>query len=557
MFQNTVHGSVGKQVEASGIILPVALLFVLSIVIGSIGLDHLPRNDELYTLLAARGWLTDGVPSIADGVYDRAQLYTILVAQFFQVFGESLVIARLPSLIAGGLLAVAVFLWTRAVAGNLAAWIAALFVCLSPLSIQMSQYARFYALFGLVFWLGAVGVYVLVERRWRWWTSLLIAAGSAACLALAIHLQALAAMGGIGLGVWLGLAVIIPWLWSQRHRPGRLWLLAGSGAVLLAVGAFVAIQSGLAAALWDQYRYAPLHAAPRSNMVWFYQLAMIERYPTLWPIFPFTALLALAIRPRPSLFCCCIFVPAFGLLSLAAMKHFNYIFFVLPFLFVIWGISLAGVLETLWRWITQVTDHALTQIAPDLPRRPIRWVLIVGSLLFLIVSNGAPARTLLKPFGISLTTDETSNDWTPVKEALAPWLEQAPVVLTPNDLYALYYLEGYDVAVNPNLLSEMPGDPEFSLDPRTGRPVIATAASLRLLIDCYPEGLYVADDKTHPLPWAGTAELNETIRSEMTPIDLPDEWRIFAFRWENPEHPEQPAECASLLSSMKPAAGQN
>jgi hypothetical protein len=133
-------------------------------------------------------------------------------------------------------------------------------------------------------------------------------------------------------------------------------------------------------------------------------------------------------------------------------------------------------------------------------------------------------------------------------------LEQAAVVLTPNDLYALYYLEGYDVAVNPNLLSEMPDDAEFSLDPRTGRPVIATAASLRLLIDCYPEGLYVADEKTYPLPWAGSEELNETIRSEMTPIDLADQWRIFALRWEHPESSEQPAECASLVRAIKPAA---
>lgn len=39
---------------------------------------------------------------------------------------ESLIVARLPSLIAGSLLVVAVFLWTRAVAGNFAARIAAL-----------------------------------------------------------------------------------------------------------------------------------------------------------------------------------------------------------------------------------------------------------------------------------------------------------------------------------------------------------------------------------------------------------------------------------------------
>ena len=554
LFQEVVHDSAADEVKKGSTLVPVVLLFFLSVVIGAIGLDHLPRNDEFYTLLAARGWLIDGVPRIADGVYDRAQLYTILVAQFLRVFGESLAVARLPSLIAGSLLVVAVFVWARSVAGNLAAWIAALFVCLSPLTIQMSQYARFYTLFGLLFWLGAVGIYALVEKHHRRSTSVLLAAGSAVSLALAVHLQPLAMMGLIGLGVWLGLAVVVPWLWSQRHRPRRLWLTSGSAALAVLIAAVLAIQSGLAAELWAQYRYAPLHAAPRRSIIWFYQLGLIERYPTLWPIFPFTALLALAVRPRPALFCCCIFAPAFALLSLAAMKHFNYLFLVLPFLFVIWGISLASVIDGLWRWIMQVTDRALAQVAPDLPRRPLTWVLIAGSLLFLVVSNGAPARTLLKPFGISLQADETSNDWAPVKEALAPWLERAAVVLTPNDLYALYYLEGYDVAVNPNLLSEMPDDAEFSLDPRTGRPVIATAASLRLLIDCYPEGLYVADEKTYPLPWAGSEELNETIRSEMTPIDLPDQWRIFAFRWEHRESSEQPAECASLVRAIKPAA---
>ena len=178
------------------------------------------------------------------------------------------------------------------------------------------------------------------------------------------------------------------------------------------------------------------------------------------------------------------------------------------------------------------------------------WVLIAGGVLFLVVSNGAPARTLLKPFGISLQTDETSNDWTAAAAALAPWLEQASIVLTPNDLYALYYLDGYDVAVNPNLLSEISDGTEFSLDPRTGHPVISSAASLRLLMACHPDGLYVADAKTHPFNWPGTEKLNEAIRSQMTPIDLPAEWRLFAFRWDRLEGTEQPAACASLPPSI-------
>jgi hypothetical protein len=44
------------------------------------GLEDFPRNDELYTVLAARGWLSDGVPRIGDGVYDRAPLFTLTTA---------------------------------------------------------------------------------------------------------------------------------------------------------------------------------------------------------------------------------------------------------------------------------------------------------------------------------------------------------------------------------------------------------------------------------------------------------------------------------------------
>ena len=171
-----------SEVARNNLWLSVGALFAASVLIRLVGLDHLPRNDELYTSLAASGWLADGVPRIADGVYERAQLYTILIANFFAAFGNSLVVARLPSLIAGSLLVVAVFAWTRAVAGGLPAWITALFLCLSPLSIQLSQYARFYTLQPLMFWLGAIGIYVLVENRRRWQISLPIAAGAGICL---------------------------------------------------------------------------------------------------------------------------------------------------------------------------------------------------------------------------------------------------------------------------------------------------------------------------------------------------------------------------------------
>ena len=437
--------------------LSVTILFAASILIRLVGLDHLPRNDELYTLLAARGYLADGVPRIADGIYDRAQLYTILVATFFDAFGKSLVVARLPSVIAGGLLVVVVFAWTWTVAGSLPAWIAALFTCMSPLSIQLSQYARFYTLHAVMFWLTAIGIYALVERRYRRRTALPIAAATAMSLLLALHLQPLTVIGLIGIAGWLCLFMVLPWLWSQHSHPRRLWLIVATSAVLVLLGALVLIQSGVAEQLWQRYREAPLHALPRSNQVWFYHLELIDRYPILWPIFPFLALAAIAARARPAIFSNCIFIAVFGALSLAASKHFNYILFGLPFLFVIWGISLATILAVLWRWIVGVTGDAVARVAPGLPQRATSWALITAGLLFLVVSNGAPARTLLKPFGIALRSDETSVDWQPAAAALQRSLAQADIVLTPNDVHALYYLGDYDVAVNPSRLSEVNG----------------------------------------------------------------------------------------------------
>jgi 4-amino-4-deoxy-L-arabinose transferase-like glycosyltransferase len=542
----------GSALAQSNVWPSIALLCAVAVLIRLPGLDHFPRNDELYTVLAARSWLIDGVLRIGDGVYDRASLFTIMVAWLFQIFGESLAVARLPALIAGSLLVVAVYVWTRSVAGNLAGWISALFVCFSPLSIQLSQYARFYTLFALAFWFGAIGIYSLFEQRPGWRAALAIAVGALLCLALSFHLQTLTVIGIIGLGVWVGLAVALPWLWRQRGRPRVLWTIIPLGILVVVVGAMAAIETGIAGDLWRQFRMVPLHALPR-NQVWFYQLELIQRYPTLWPVFPFLALLALATRPRPTLFCCCVFIPSFALLSFAAMKHFIYIYFAMPFLFVVWAVALARSGHVLWRCIVTATERAVAQVAPELPRGPCKWGLIVVGLLFLLVSNGAPARTLLKPFGIALGADETSADWATAATVLQPWLEEASVVLTPDDLHALYYLGDYDIAVNPSRLSEIPdmggaNAGEFSVDPRTGRPAIGTADSLRLIMACYPDGLLVADFTSYPAAWAvnESSAITSLIERDMKPIDLPPGSGVVAFHWERAEAATPPPECASL-----------
>ena len=528
------------------------LVFAGSLLIRLPGLHRLPWTDELYTMMAAHGWLSDGVPRIAEGVYGRAEGFTALVGWFFKAFGESLVVARLPSLIAGSLLVVVVFLWTRWAAGNMAAWIAAAFMAFSPLAIQMSQFARFYALFGLLFSLGAIGTYVLVERRFSGRWSLAIAAAVVGCFLVALHLQVLTLMGLAAIGFWFATCEFLPWIIARRHQR-KVWILVGLLAVVAVAAAVAGVESGLARILLNGYRDGPLTALDQKNQVWFYHLEFIDRYPSLWPFLPFAAMLAISVRPQPSLFCVCLFGVVFLILSFGAMKHFQYLYFALPFLFVLWGISLAAALPPLGRWLSGVIDRLLGLVAPDLPRGPSRAVLLSVGALFLILANGAPARTLLKPFGISLRDDAVLVDWSSGKSLLQPWLQDAALVLSPSDVQALYYLDRLDVVVNASRPTEY-GGRELSRDPRTGKVVISTPESLNLVIDCSPSGLFVTDPVSWQATWALPRATTRVVENRMTAIALPPELKMLAFYWQHPAPAAPPAECASLPPSARGAA---
>jgi hypothetical protein len=524
----------------------VLALFVGSLLIRLVNLGSPPEFDEMYTVLAAHGWSIDGEPRIAEGLYDRARLYTMIVAWFFNGLGENIVVARLPSVIVGSLLVVAVFLWTRAVAGNLPAWIAAAFVALAPSTIQVSQFARFYALQGLVFWMAAIGVYYLWARRLDLWLAIPIAIACGVGFLFALHLQILTAIGLVGLVLWGALAVGLPALLSLRARPLAFW---GTIAALLLLGAATlaaALFSGVLGGLIEEYRYTPLHALPVRNQVWFYHLALIERYPSLWPLFPIAALLAIATRPRAALFCLSVFVPGFVLLSFGGMKQFKYLAFLLPFLFVIWAIALAGLFAVLREAVVSIADRALQTVAPDLPRRPVRYVLIAGCMAFLILANGAPARTLLLPFGIQLTPEGAPVDWAAAREALQPRVDDASIVLT-NEEMAIYYFYGrHDFTLSASRRSELDDPIEFGLDTRTGRPVISTVESVERIMNCFPDGLLLTNSKKWRDPTQIGNQVADLIEERGEWIEVPKGSRIVAIRWERPESVAPGADCASL-----------
>jgi hypothetical protein len=518
-----------------------AVMFALSILIRLVDVGQLARFDELYTMLAARGWLAHGVPRIAEGVYSRAQLYTVFIAWCLKLLGDNLVVARLPSVLFGSILAVAVFLWTNAVAGRTAAWISGLLMALASMSVEMSQYARFYALHALTFWLGSIGVYALAKgqlvgssRR------LAVALGAALCLLCALYLQVLTLIGLVGLAAWLALVGLARWC----RDANQFWATLGALALGAGVMTVAAVASGFAHPFLEAYLATPLTVIQHKGEIWFYHLHLIERFPTLWPMFPLLALIAMASRPTPTLFAVCTFGVVFALLSFAGQKSLRYLFFAEPFLFVVWAIAIAS----LWQSLRAIVGEAITRVTRNVgPRlRPLlSGSLVVGSLVFLALANGSPARTLLRPLGIHLG-EGFSARWPAAVPELDSWVRSADVVLTSHELHMLYYLGRADIVVSKERLAEF-ADTEFARDPRTGLPVVTLPESIELILACYPTGVMVADTiKGWRAPTVIDDHVAELIANHTTPIDLPDGSNLVAFRWQTPISVMPSAACATI-----------
>jgi hypothetical protein len=524
--------------------LAAALLLVLAVLLRLVELTSLPRWDELWTLLAARGWLSEGVPRIGDGAYERAELYTILVAWCLKLFGDSLVVVRLSSIVFGSLLVVAVFVWTDAVAGRAAAWVAGLFVALAPLSIEMSLFARFYALQALTFWLGATGVYALAAGRVAGtWQRIAVGAGTALFLLCALYLQVLTLMGAIGLGIWV-VGVVLFSDWARRHyRSSRFWIVLGTVALAGGLTAVAFLASDFGAAMLSRYLSTPLIVIQHKNEPWFYHLHLIEQYPTLWPVFPFLALIAVATRPGPSLWALCVFAAVFVLLSFGGQKSWRYLFFAMPYMFVLWAIALVSLWPVLRNLLVAALATVLRPVGPGL-RPVLRWTLIAGSFAFLVVANGSTAETILRPFGFRLGQG-FSADFPQAMDALARYVRDADVVLSSNELHMLYYFDRIDVVVSKERLPD-PEASDFTRDARTGLPVVAQPESLALIMDCYPTGVLVTDTlKGWRAPTVIDDEASDLIASRMTPIELPRRTNVVAFQWQTAEV-ATPAACAEI-----------
>jgi 4-amino-4-deoxy-L-arabinose transferase-like glycosyltransferase len=525
-----------------------ALLGCLALAVRLPNLDHAAELDELYHFFAAQSWLAEGQLRVAEGVYARTALFTIFLAQWLGIFGENLVVARLPSLIAGTALVVLVFLWTRAVAGRLAALLAAVLLALDPEHLQLSQLIRFYALQCLFFWLGAIGTYRLVTSPSPGpGLSLLLALGIVVCFGAALYLQMTTLIGLLGVAVWLALVWGLPRL--ARCPPRTRWGIVAGLAVVGGGAIGVLIETGLAAELFARYRSTPLFGAENRDAFWFYHAFLTIYYPTLWPLVALAVVIGLAYRPRPTGYCACVVAVAFVVHSFAAPKEMRYISYASPFLFVLWGIALAEIWPRLWRFLADVCTRAITWLGLGQLGRPGVYGALAMVLVFTIMANGAWVRTAAEMFGFVIPPMKRQPDWAAARGPLESLLADAAIVLTTNELLALYYLGRYDVLISKSRLSEIKKGREFSIDPRTGRPVIGTAESLALIMDCYPDGLIVGDTGR----WGNPAQLDDAVadlvEARADKVEVPAAG-VLAYIWRQPDDVRRAEACAHLPAGM-------
>ena len=202
---NTDSGAwVDSSLQGPGRWLAAMAIGLLGAVVLAVGaswiIDHRPMYDELLHVLAARGVMRTGEPAIADGIYIRAELFTRVVATSMTLLGDSLVVARLPALLSGGLLIVLISVWSTVRVGWITGLVAALLLASLPTSVSMAVFARFYTLHALAVALGLILAYEATLPGRRSMARAALTVGGMFCFLLALHLQEttfIAAMAGV------------------------------------------------------------------------------------------------------------------------------------------------------------------------------------------------------------------------------------------------------------------------------------------------------------------------------------------------------------------------
>jgi hypothetical protein len=485
-------------------------------------LGHTPHYDELLHVLSARGLLQFGAPVIAEGSYPRAEVFTRLVAWSFRLFGDSLEAARLPALGAGAVLVFFVGAWVTSRAGLLAGAAAAILLCVVPMSVSMAVFARFYTLHALVVTLMFVALFEAMEPDRSWLRRCVLAVLAVVLMPLAWHLQATTIIAlGAGMAGVFALFLLDRWTLFKPFVLTYPVMVIGGVALVAAIVLWGVAYLGLLDRLGDTALWAASQAERRQ----YYLVGLGRDLPLLWPLLPIAAALGLA-HPgfrRLALFSLVVVGTSLVIHSVAAQKAMRYVYYLVPWMCVLWSCALAAVILR--------SDESQPRILAARSALPPLVVLVLLGAGFVVSVEGNRTMNLAagRLAAITELPYRDEPDWEPVAAELAARAELAEQVVTSNSMKALYYLGRYDYELNATIVPETDSGLDFGVDPRTGSRAIGEPGSIERVLDRPGTTLVVLEESKIGRHSGVPAESFAVIESRCSELELPAGTRVRAW----------------------------
>lgn len=515
------------------------LIFALAFLVRAMSVADALTFDEFYHILAAQSWIERGTLAIADGSpYERARAFTWAVAASMRLFGDTLVAARLPSVLFGALWVTLIFVWVRRVAGGWAGWIAALLLCFDPHAIGLSQVARMYSMHGLFFWFGAAVVFDVVTNGNSHRKRLVSAAAGGAAFALAFHLQIITVIGLASLAAWPVLRILVKRVGESRRNRFKLSAAVMAGLLLGALLSTMNVGTELLLRYHSvNARQSLLGLDPRYYYWW-----LVSSYPVLLALLPFAVLVGMRRNRSLTLYCASFFAIAFVLHSAAASKQVRYLHYALPAVFIIWGLAAAELIPRVMNLATEAAT-TLARAVRIIPVRMAHRLILFGAALFLVATSpSVPEAVRLSVPGLARPSYGT-NYWRKVERRLEPLMTGDRIVVSTVIPQTLFFLDRGDVEVGLNF-RRGPMAPDFSDDWRLGVPVITTLPALEALVRCNESGLLVVHRPYWRRPWGVTSGMADFAEQAMTRVAVGDvRGELRAYQWERPPGPTPVESC--------------
>jgi hypothetical protein len=370
-----------------------------------------------------------------------------------------------------------------------------------------------------------------------------------ALLDLAIWQQKTSLVGIIGVAVWaLGLAVRRVYfdpMTSRTLRRGLAIALILTGSLVILAG----YQTNTFEWAWANYRTTPLFNMDTRHEFWFYHVRFLIFYPTLWPLVGILGLLAAVRSPKFAWFAISVFGISFLLMSFAGSKNTRYISFAPPFLAILWGVGLAYAYPLLSRFAEATRTRLIETFSlPPRLRDLTGNTAVILALAIVVLMNPFWLRTATVIGNVALPGETPVTEWRLAHDALASWIADADIMITTEELGAIYFLGRSDVTFNPSKLQELALDQikEFGIDYRTGRPIISRPESLEQLIACFERGILVSPVER----WHNPIKINKAVQIVLekyaNPIKVPKESYLYAWGWEREFRKPRPSFCSDL-----------